>query len=312
MATGFGHNAWVGFADESTYGTYVPATAFLEIMEESFKGSQSKIAKPQLRNISVLNTVSSKKSVGGGFKFQFPLTGAEKLLKHALGTVADTGAGPYTHTYTGADALPTGLSFHVNRDAATVGAGSAFKYFGAQISKLTFSQKIEDFLMCEVEIAGQDWANMAVETPTFPTFSGLDWAMLGTFTVGGSTFAIDDFELSIENTLATDRYKLNSRIVKGLGRSGPRKITGKFTKEFETLAQYALFTNQTNSAIVATWTSSTHSLSLSLPKCYIQDADPATSEAGPIKQTFTFEAFRSSTAGDELSIVLVNGTASGS
>ena len=123
--------------------------------------------------------------------------------------------------------------------------------------------------------------------------------------------SVKDFEVSVENALASDRYYLGSDKIRGLGRSGPRKVSGSFTKEFESLTEYNLFRNLTSSAIVATWTSGSQSLSLSMPNCYLQAGEPSLSDAGPIMQKFEFEAIRSSTAGDEFALTLINTTASG-
>lgn len=311
MATGFGYNGWIGFATESTYGTYVAAQKFIEITKESIVPERKRLTRPSLRQISVANSYSGKRIVKGSFTAQFNVNGMEKLLYHALGTDSTSGTNPYTHAYTCADTLPTGLSFHVNRDAANVGTGSAFKYMGCNISKLTLTQKMEEPLEITCDIIGQDWGVLNVETPTFPTVALLDYSQLGTFTVGGSTFVISDFEVSVENALVSDRYYLGADKVRGLGRSGPRKVSGSFTKEFESLTEYNLFRNLTSSAIVATWTSGSTSLSLSLPNCYLQTGEPSISDAGPIKQKFEFEAIRSSTAGDELALTLINTTASG-
>src|SRR5262245_57998791 len=125
MPTGFGTNAWLGWGQESTYGTGVVPAKWIEIMEESIEGKQSYISKPTLRSASLTQRVKSKKSVEGSFKFNFGFEGAEQLLKHALGSVGTVGAGPYVHTFSLANVLPTGLTFEVNRDQAAIGGSSA-------------------------------------------------------------------------------------------------------------------------------------------------------------------------------------------
>jgi hypothetical protein len=311
MATGFGYNGWVGFATESTFGTYVASQKFIEITKESIVPERKQQMRPALRQISINNSFAGKRIVKGNISAQFNINGMEKLLYHALGTDSTTGSSPYTHAYTCADTLPTGLSFHVNRDAANVGTGSAFKYMGCNISKLSLMQKMEEPLEISVDIIGQDWGVLNVETPTFPTLATMNYSQLGTFTVGGNAFVISDFEVSVENALASDRYYLGADKIRGLGRSGPRKVSGSFTKEFESLTEYNVFRNLTSSAIVATWTSGANSLSISMPNCYLQTGEPSISDAGPIKQKFEFEAIRSSTAGDEFALTLINTTASG-
>lgn len=309
MSIGLGQNAWLGFAPESVYGTAVASTKFIEVQKENFKGEQGRVSKPSLRRVSQDHRVRKKVSVTGGFEAQFSYDGLELLLKHALGTNNTTGAGPYTHTMSGAAALPVGLTFHVNRDAAAVGVGSAFVYKGCQIQKLTLKQEAEDFLMLAAEILGKDFANENIETPTFPTFSGADWEDFAC-TIGGSAVAVESMELNIENTLAAERYKLGQLTRKGLGRAGNRKITGSVTLEFEQLTEYTRYKDLTAAAIVFTWTGPAGtSLTITLPVCEFTAGDPEVADAGPIKLKLDFEAYMTTTDGDEISLVLINNVA---
>ena len=314
MSQAFGHQAWIGWGEESTYGTRVAPASFLEVNSENFKGEQSYISRPTLRSASQNYKVRSKKSVSGGFAFPFPWEGAEQLIEHAMGSVVTTGAGPYTHTYALEDLLPTGLTFHVNRDAAALGAGSAFEYEGCHIASLKFSQEAENFLICEVGVLGEDWRNLAVATPTFPTFDGVDWEHLSAFTIdpGGTPVALSvrSWELMIENTLADDRFILGSRVRRGLGRSGQRKITGKVECEFENINAYAKFRDLTLDDIVISLVSGSKSLTFILPNLAFQGEDPEASDAGPMYLSLNFEAFQSAAPNDELVVALINTTSS--
>jgi hypothetical protein len=91
------------------------------------------LAKTTLNHISQQHAVKSKVNVTGGMRI-YPrtfdgdnLSGCEILLKHAFGSVTSAGGGPYVHTFALARALPTGLSFTVNRDSASIGGTSCFR-----------------------------------------------------------------------------------------------------------------------------------------------------------------------------------------
>lgn len=310
MATGLGLSSWLGFADESVFGTYVPATKFLRCQKIGLKGDHTQKTKELLGQNSIVTSFKSIKKVSGPIDAPVPITGIEKILRHAFGTLADAGANPYTHTYTLALALPVGLSFHVNRDAASVGVGSAFKYFGNQISKLTLKQEIDDLLMATIDINGQDWGNLNVETPTFTAEAYFDYSNM-TITVNAASQIVRGFEFTLDNNLATDRYQLGTRIVRGLGRNGPRHLSGKITKEFESLTEYQLFANLTAVAIVVTWTQAPHSLVLTLPKCYFRGEDPDLDAMGPIMTTMEFDCHQNAAANDEATLVLTNATPTG-
>lgn len=317
MSQGFGHNAWIGWGQESTFGTRVAPGKFLEILKENFKREATYLSKPALRSPSMKNRVRSKLSVSGGFTFQFPWDGAEQLLKHALGSVVTTGVGPYTHTFSLESTIPTGLTFHVNRDAAAVGAGSAFEYEGCQIQKITFRQEVENFLECDIEVLGEDSRNLAVATPTFPTFDGVDWEDLSSFALdadgsgsGPLLLQVRNLEVSIENSLADERYRLGIRTRIGLGRQAQRKISGTMEVEFDSLDAYAYYLNLTQNDIQIGWVSGTKQLLFNMPAAVLNAGDPVVEGPGEILVPLAFEAWSDAADNDELEVVLINDTSS--
>jgi len=316
MSQAFGHNSWIGVGAESTYGTAVSPTTFIEIQKESLKGKHSALSKPNLRSPSARYYVKSKKDVGGAVDFQLPFEGAELLLKHAFGAVTTTTpeVGRKQHVFSLASNLPTGLTFHINRDALNIGGSSAFQYVGCQINKLTIKQSLEDMLMCTADVLGRDWSNVAVATPTFPTFKQIDWEM-PIFQIDSVDVPISDLELTIENALASDRYKLGSRVRKGLGRNGPRKVSGKFNLEFDSLTFYNYYKNLTAGVYNITWTGGTlvtgnYKFQLDLPKSLCTDGEPSAENAGPIILPIAFDAFASAADNDEVVLTLHNTVAS--
>lgn len=298
MAQAFGHNSWIGFAEETTYGTAVAPTKFLEITDDKIKGEQSRIAKPTLRSPSRKFSVRSKRSVGGSFGIQMPFEGAELMLKHAMGAVSSNlvVAGVYLHTFTFSSNLPTGLTFHANRDATNIGGNAAFQYTGCQIDSLSLKQNLEDLLLAEVGVIGQDWGNVAVATPTFPTFKQIDWEMVSISTINGVIYPIESLELTIKNNLAKDRYKLGSRLRNGLGRAGVREVTGKVVFEFDSLTAVTLFQNLTQVNAQFDFTGPVisgafnYNLSVVLPRISLRSGEPEVSDAGPIKLEVEFDA----------------------
>ena len=312
MATGFGLNTWLCFGEEGTYGTGVARTKWLEITDDSLQLKQTVMSKPALRQVSASNRVQSKKDVGGSFKFQMPFEGAEKILKHAMGTVAAvTGAGPYTHAFTLASALPVGLSIEVDRDTVAIGGSSAYLYTGCNINKLTLSQVFEDFLMCECEIVGQDSSLVAQTATAFTTFAGIDYSMMTSPLLNGAAVKLQSWELSIENGLAADRFKLGSRLRLGLGRAQTRKISGKFTIEYDALTEHALFLAQTTLvALVIPYDNglsagNNKQFTFTLPKIAIQGEPPKVADQGPIHLEISFDAYQNAAQNDEMTATLI-------
>jgi hypothetical protein len=318
MATAFGHASWIGFASEVTYGTPVASAKYLELLDENVSFSAPTIERPTLRSLARYSAVPGKKSVGGSFKVQMPLTGAEYLLTHAMMQPQSmSGAGPYVHTWNAYPASYSGgLSLHINRNAAAITGSSSYAYHGCQVRKMTLVQEPEDFLTAEFEVIGEDMALEAAETPTFPTFSGFHWAPSGTgfsCAINSTATPIKRFELSVENPVADDRYHLGSRIRAGLGRSGPRKVSGSIDLEYST-ETHALYNTVALGGITCPilfdWNiGAANRLQLSLPAAYIMPEDPAVSDSGVIPIKFNFEAFSADGSASEISVVLTNSTA---
>lgn len=316
MAIGFGHQGYLGFKTEATWGTRVAADKFLRILGERFKLDQKNIPKPTLATTSQNRKVKSIKTVNGGFDCQFGFNGLETILTHAIGSVgsANVTGSVYLHTYTLANALPVGFTCHVSPDSAAV--GTAYEYEGCQVSKLTLKQDMEDMLIASVDCEAEDEAIIAAISPTYPTFSQADYTQLGV-TLNSAATDVHSLEWTIENPLATDRRKLGSRLRKGLGRSGVRRIYGKLEKEFDSQTEYDLFRNLTEVPLLLVWGGANitgghdYTFTISMPKVTFSGATHNFSEAGPIMLPLDFEAFANTDAGlDEISVTLKNTVAS--
>lgn len=308
MALGFGYDSWIGFGDESTYGTGVSPTIFSEIMDESLSNSDNYIAKPSLRGVSHARKVQSKILASGSVKFQVGYTGLEKLFKHALGSSSVSGSSTYTHAISLADALPTGITLHVNRNASNI--GTAYRYVGCQVGKLTLSQSVEDFLMASFDFTGRDEETISVASPTFPTFTGCQWSELAVSINSVTTHKVRSYELTLDNSLATDRHQLGSALVPGFGRSAQRKVTFKCQAEFDAQTVKNLHINKTKTPVVLTYTGSgVNVTTITVPALYVTKADTFANSPGVLMVDVEGEAYIDSAQNDELTISQVNTTA---
>lgn len=317
MALAFGYDSWVGFATESTWGTRVAPSKFIRILEESMKLDQSRIAKPSLGSASQNRSVRSKRSVSGSISTQVGYNGIETLLKHTFGsvnTVLLEASTSWTHTFSLTNALPTGLTLHVNRDAADL--GTAYEYEGCQVEKLTLKQDVEDFLIATFDFQGEDEATQAVATPTFPTFAGADWELMSA-QINATTLKPRSVEITLENNLATDRFQLGSRLRRGLGRGSQRKLSGKIEVELDSTTEYAQFNLLTNAnPLNIQWQGPTLGANNYLLQMQMANVaftvERNVSDPGPIIATINWEAYGLTDAGNnEASILtLVNAVSS--
>lgn len=303
--TAFGHQVFVGSGEESVYGTPVTPGSYYQVEDESFALEQSVMGKPVLNDISQRTAVKSRVNVAGGMTIQLGNQGAGHLFKHAMGAEAISSG---TNTYSLAETLPTGLSFTVNRDADALGGDYAFRYTGCQVTSLTLTAEVEEPVKLAVEVIGKDSALVAKPTPTYPTSTIYEWEDLKTFTVFGGARNVRRFELNIENALADDRFNLGDRTRVGLGRNGPRVVTGSFDIEFDstTIADYNYFKTLASTSLTVFFHQADNKwLKIYLPNIYVQGDEPVTNDAGVIVWTVNFEAFRNAVAGDELQLTSV-------
>ncbi len=111
---GLGMNSWIGFGSESSYGTPVTPTEFIEIESETLMKEVARIeAMSILRRGTVDNKIiSGQVQVGGDISFPVQFDGWLLLAYQAFGGVAnsqpDVTNAPtaYRHRFTIEDVLP--------------------------------------------------------------------------------------------------------------------------------------------------------------------------------------------------------------
>lgn len=307
------HNAWVGWSEESTFGTPVTATKFAELKSEALKWERKRNVVPLLGHASQRRTVAGKINVGGSIVSPFLWEGFEQWLKHAFGSVGTTGpsGGLYTHTFSLAAALPTGLTVEVNRDDAAISGNGAFQYSGCKVSKLTLTQEMEQPLMMEVEIIGKDRAMIAATSKTFPTYDALDYAQVTVAKIdpgGGAEYdlPIKSLKVVIDNGLFDDGYRLGSASRAFIGRGSQRKINIEAEIEYTDLTVFNYFNGLTLDNLRFKWVNSTKSLQLDLPSCTFDGEEPQSDDHGPYYITMTNTALANAADNDELVAVLIN------
>lgn len=329
MGQVYGYNTWLGWGEESTYGTAVAAAKYAEIEKESVKDEGSKYEfKPLLRYRSQARKILGKANPAGAITLPVLWTGLEQLFKHGFGSAGTTGPASslYTHTFSLAAQPPTGLTVFLNRDSEGLTGNTAFRINGSRINKLTLRQNVGEWLMMDVDLIGRQREQAAKPTPTFPTFDPVDWAMVATKAINPAGTNMDvpmrSFELTIENGLHQDGYRLGSRYRALLGAGdGQRKVTWKIEAEFNDNALYAYYLNNTDSGLDlkmvwrkdpsnATPSTTNPELTVTLPKCVFDGEDPSIENPGPKYLQITGTAYLSASDNDEVNAVLKNATSS--
>ena len=200
MAIGSGLGAQLGIAPETTYGTYVAPTKFLEFTKESLAlkkttAQSAGIAAGRLLALSS-RRVLTRKEVQGSIDLEVTNKGMGLLLQALMGTTVtpvQQGAGPaYLQTHTLASVA--GKSLTVQKGVPlTSGTVTRKNFLGCKVTSGEFSCGVGEMLGATFEIDGRDveetsvlaaasyssmspfhFGQMAVKTGAFGTETALD------------------------------------------------------------------------------------------------------------------------------------------
>ena len=271
----------LGLVDESTYGTPVVVTRFLEFTSESIKLDQGRVQSTGLRTGQ--RTPRSdrfqpyRKGAAGNIVLDVPTKGFGFFLKHMLGTVAT--AGPtdsnFTHTGTEGSLLGDFFTTQFNRPFNPSGTTQAFTYEGCKIPSWELSCDLDGVLVATIDVDAEDEnTTTGLATAVYATsFNVFTWAQ-GSMTIAAAAAEIKNFKVSGNNGLNTDRrYLRASTLKKEPVESTMREYAWEAVMDFSDLTQYnrfrdALATN-TTAAIVATFSGPVAHAGATLPSLTI-------------------------------------------
>ena len=258
MAIPSGLGAQFGFVDESTYGTPVVVTRFLEFVDESIKLEIDRLESNALRVGQFRQRsdrwVAGSRSVTGDSNHILVNKGDGLLLKHMFGSaaVATIVDSNYVQTFTPGD-LPTGATIQVGRPDLA-GTAQPFTYHGMKVSGWEMSADVDDFLRAKVSWMGEDEdTSTGLATASFPASASPFVFTQGVLSGAGAPVTVRNFSLQASNPVS-DRRKLGSALRLQPLTNGMREYTGSLDAEFLTLTDYNRFTAGTAAALVLTFT----------------------------------------------------------
>jgi len=261
-------SAQLGVKAESTYGTYVAPTSFFPLISESVKFDIQRIESKAIRaNRLTMDSgdwAAGQKTGSGQVNLELYDRTSALLFVHALGAVATTGAGPYTHTITPGNLLGKSLTMQVGRPS-TDGTVRVFSYLGTKIKGWTLTAKSGDLVKMTLDVLARD-EDTAQTLASASYTSGLKpFVFTGAaVSVGGSSLSnCREFTLQGTNGLA-DRRVVNSALMLEPVDGDQRQIKGTITMEFDSLTQYARYTGATEAAVVLTFTSGSNTITITM------------------------------------------------
>jgi hypothetical protein len=294
----YGMLGHVGLARESTWGTPVAITDYVEALSETLAATYDRF---ETRNI--VGRLSEPDDSAGVLRIEGDLVipGHPVAIGHLLNGAFGQGSRTVTTVLSGflwttewwptpADAgannpLPP-YTLEIFRDVT-----SAHRYAGVQVSKLTLQVQPNQELRVTAGLLAKTTSVVAKTTPTFPG-SPTDPFTFDTASVqvgGAAVDIVETLTLDLDNQLEGIPVLNVSNEIARVRRSGPQLVRASGTLAFETLTDYNRFIGQTEQGLVLTMTKAqSFAMLLELPRL-VYTAFP-TGMAGRERNMVEFEA----------------------
>lgn len=325
MTTRSGLDAQVGFVNESTYGTLVTPTKFIEFDNEDFLYAPTWLEGEGLRAGRKFKRDSrvgvSRKDVNGKLDFKAANKGLGLLFKHMLGsagTPVQIGATTaYQQIHIPGDQAGKSLTVQVGRPEPSTGTVRPFAYLGCKITQWEFSVSDGDHAKFSLTFDGRDedtatglaTASYSATMNLF-NFSHATLKLGGTASTAGSpsqisissgvTVAaiINSIALRMENPMAGERYGVGNAGLKSepLENDYPT-ITGSLDAEFAKTELYDVFKAANSTAFQLDFSfgdaggANPYLLSFIVPKMKLKSAPPSVDGPGLVRMNTDIEGY---------------------
>jgi hypothetical protein len=245
MGIGSGLGGQLGFADESTYGTFVSPTRFLEFNSESIEADIARLESKGIGSGRYLRSSRQKgyvRGAAGSIELDVMTKGFGQLFKYMLGSYANTlvaGSERKATITPDANALQgVFFSTQVGRPA-TDGTVHPFNYEGCKITSWELKADIDDWLKLTLGIdAETEQTATALAAASYVAGAEPFAFSEGAVTINGSAVRVRRFSLKGENALKTDRRFIGNQKREPLA-NGEWVVSGELEFEFEDLTRHA-------------------------------------------------------------------------
>lgn len=236
----------IGFADESTYGLAVtPVTRFFEFNSEGIQEAEGRTEGDPLR-VGTFTKRSDRftpyfEGASGDIEFDVLTKGFGYFFKHMFGSVATTGPSEtsvYTHTGTMSELYGKSFTCQVARPFNPSGTVQPFTYRGGKVTSWEIANSATENLVLTLSCDFQQVAtDVALATAAYPAnMEPFTWAG-GQVLIGGSSYDVTEFSLSVDNGLATDRRFIRQNTDKKEPSGGRREVSFSLSADFDSLTQ---------------------------------------------------------------------------
>ncbi|MGW0032125.1 phage tail tube protein [Streptomyces sp. NPDC003314] len=309
MAIGSGLGAQLGIAAETTYGTFVAPTRFIEFTKESLQlkkttATSSGIAAGRLMALASRRVVTQREA-SGSLELEVTNKGMGPLLQALMGTsvtpVQQGVTTAYLQTHTLADTW--GKSLTIQKGVPlTTGVVTDKTFVGCKIVSAEFSCEVGGMLTASFEFDGRDCdETQTLAVASYSAMAPFHFGQMGLKTGSfGTETALDGVRkvsIKIERPQAVDRFYANQSALKAQPISNDLvKITGSLEMDYVATTIDDLHTSDGNTSLVWEFVgpniASTYdeTFRVKLPAIKVDDAPPTIEGPDVIRPTFNFTA----------------------
>jgi len=318
MAIQFGRSAYISVLEESTYGTLASGSyTDMRLISCSLQKTIERARKSHLNQGSagfVRSTFDAFNVTGGNITGPLHYAGNGAILKGALGSVASTGSGPYTHTFTVAANLPS-LSVKFFRGQAQSGNPSREDFKGCVINTLTISCAAGEEAQFSAEVIAQDSASRASDA-TAASFPATALSVLhhqsSDLTWNSATYKVRSFEIVVDNKIERRNY-LGSQLTSEPNTSDVREVRMSVTTDLEDNQIYNdQITTPTavDGDVVLTMTGTGNDqMVFTIYNAVVEEYSDAVTTFGRIERTITFLGTIDASGNEAIKIEMINDNA---
>ena len=305
-----GAKGFIGFGPETTWGTAVTPTRYIEFLSEGLKRNQSGVVSNGIQPYR--GATAYKKTTiapGGDIAFEMCPEDVPTLIYNVLGGVTTSSVtGGYSHVIKPAIDLPTGMTFEIDRDVAY------FIYAGGKINTWSMSFSPNEIITGSVGVAAKTETGTMGASGNTATYSSAEpfTGVQAAITVNGSAQGVMAADFSVSNDIYEGKYELGQNYRAALIEQ-KRSVTGKLNIEFDDLTLYDLFVAGTASTLTITLTSDQlitgstyYSMTIAFPKVVYTGETPTMGGPGIILVDCPFTALYTSAASPEIIVTVVN------
>ncbi|MFJ4990069.1 phage tail tube protein [Streptomyces sp. NPDC088732] len=307
MGIGSGLGAQLGWAAESSYGTYVAPSKFPEFTKESLvlrkqTAQSAGIAAGRLL-AGASRRVATTRDAGGSIDLEVPNKLFGLILQALMGTTVtpvQQGAGPaYLQTHTLADVA--GKSLTIQKGVPlTTGVVTDKTFVGCKVISAEFSCEVGGMLVCTLEIDAKDCdETQTLAVASYPAFSPFHFAQMackmGSFGTETAQDGIRKVSVKIERPQATDRYYAGANGLKKEPISNELvKISGTIEMDYVDTTIDDLHTSDAGTSFVWEFIGPTiaatfkETIRFTLPVIKFDDAPPQVEGFAVVKPSFNF------------------------